>query len=366
MSADPHQNVIFPSEEIPEDAVDVKGPDFNKPIDLEALLKSYETIGFQATGLARAIQVVDEMRKRRTDPNEPLTLFIGYTSNLISSGLREILKFLAQHRLVDCFVTTAGGVEEDFIKCLGKTILGDFHLDGAGLRKKGLNRIGNLLVPNSNYCAFEDWVVPILDKMVEEQEEQGVKWSPSSVIRRLGKEINNEDSVYYWCYKNDIPVFCPALTDGSLGDMLYFHTYKSSPLQLSIDIVADIRRLNDMSVKSKKAGMIVLGGGVCKHQIANAMLFVRNSPFLSIWKDLLIIEQRNGADYAVYINTGQEYDGSDSGARPDEAVSWGKIRVGAESVKVYADATLVFPLVVAATFGRAHWAAGEKAEQTGV
>ncbi|EAL18456.1 hypothetical protein CNBJ0980 [Cryptococcus deneoformans B-3501A] len=321
MSADPHQNVIFPSEEIPEDAIDVKGPDFNKPIDLEALLKSYETIGFQATGLARAIRVVDEM-----------------------ASLREILKFLAQHKLVDCFVTTAGGVEEDFIKCLGKTILGDFHLDGAGLRKKGLNRIGNLLVPNSNYCAFEDWVVPILDKMVEEQEEQGVKWSPSSVIRRLGKEINNEDSVYYWCYKNDIPVFCPALTDGSLGDMLYFHTYKSSPLQLNIDIVADIRRLNDMSVKSKKAGMIILGGGVCKHQIANAMLF------------------RNGADYAVYINTGQEYDGSDSGARPDEAVSWGKIRAGAESVKVYADATLVFPLVVAATFGRAHWAEqGEKA-----
>nr|KIR85957.1 deoxyhypusine synthase [Cryptococcus tetragattii IND107] len=323
MSADPHQNVIFPSEEIPEDAVDVKGPDFNKPIDLEALLKSYETIGFQATGLARAIQVVDEM-----------------------ASLREILKFLAQHKLVDCFVTTAGGVEEDFIKCLGKTILGDFHLDGAGLRKKGLNRIGNLLVPNSNYCAFEDWVVPILDKMVEEQEEQGVKWSPSSVIRRLGKEIDNEDSVYYWCYKNDIPVFCPALTDGSLGDMLYFHTYKSSPLQLSIDIVADIRRLNDMSVKSKKAGMIILGGGVCKHQIANAMLF------------------RNGADYAVYINTGQEYDGSDSGARPDEAVSWGKIRAGAESVKVYADATLVFPLVVAATFGKAHWAEQGKEKKT--
>lgn len=69
------------------------------------------------------------------------------------------------------------------------------------MRVYRLNRIGNLLVPNSNYCAFEDWVVPILDKMVEEQEEQGVKWSPSSVIRRLGKEINNEDSVYYWCYK---------------------------------------------------------------------------------------------------------------------------------------------------------------------
>lgn len=79
--------------------------------------------------------------------------------------------------------------------------------------------------------------------------------------------------------------------------------------------------------------------------------------------------QRNGADYAVYINTGQEYDGSDSGARPDEAVSWGKIRANAQSVKVslqssvklicqvYADATLVFPLIVASTFGKAHWEA---------
>ncbi|WWD21650.1 deoxyhypusine synthase [Kwoniella shandongensis] len=340
-----HESVLMPSEALPDDAVHIKGPDLSKPIDLQDLLKSYETIGFQATGLAKAIHVVEEMRKRRSDPDQPLTLFLGYTSNLISSGLREILRFLAQYKLIDCLVTTAGGIEEDFIKCLGSTVLGEFHLDGAELRKKGLNRIGNLLVPNSNYCAFEDWVVPILDVMVKEQEEDGVKWAPSSVIRRLGKEINNEESVYYWCYKNDIPVFCPALTDGSLGDMIYFHTYKSSS-QLSIDIVADIRRLNDMSVKSKQAGMIVLGGGVCKHQIANAMLF------------------RNGADFAVYINTGQEYDGSDSGARPDEAVSWGKIRAGAESVKVYADATLVFPMVVAATFGKAHWEQNAQEKET--
>ena len=65
-----------------------------------------------------------------------------------------------------------------------------------------LNRIGNLLVPNSNYCKFEDWVVPILDQMVKEQDgEDKTVWSPSKVIARLGKEIDNEESVYYWCYK---------------------------------------------------------------------------------------------------------------------------------------------------------------------
>lgn len=75
--------------------------------------------------------------------------------------------------------------------------------------------------------------------------------------------------------QNDIPVFCPALTDGSLGDMIYFHSFKSPGLV--IDIVQDIRNINELSRKSRKAGMIILGGGICKHQIANAMLIVSQS-----------------------------------------------------------------------------------------
>jgi deoxyhypusine synthase len=240
---------------------------------------------------------------------------------MISSGLRGIFRYLVEHNHVSCIVTSAGGIEEDFIKCLGDTYMSSFSAKGADLRAKGLNRIGNLMVPNANYCAFEDWVVPILDKMLEEQEaskgtENEINWTPSKIIHRLGKEINDERSVYYWAYKNNIPVFCPALTDGSLGDMLYFHTFKASPRQLKIDIVEDIRRVNTISVRAKRAGMIILGGGVIKHHIANACLM------------------RNGAEYAVYINTGQEFDGSDAGARPDEAISWGKIKPGADHVKV--------------------------------
>jgi deoxyhypusine synthase len=120
---------------------------------------------------------------------------------------------------VDCIVTTAGGIEEDFIKCLAPTFIGDFNLQGAQLRVDGINRIGNLLISNDNYCQFEDWIMPIFDKMVDEQNEQQINWTPSKIIARLGKEINNENSVYYWAYKNSIPVYSPALTDGSLGDM---------------------------------------------------------------------------------------------------------------------------------------------------
>lgn len=257
----------------------------------------------------------------------------------MSSGLRDTLRYLVQHKHVSCIVTTAGGVEEDLIKCLAPTYMGSFASKGSELRAAGMNRIGNLIVPNNNYCAFEDWVMPILDKLLEEQEttkdaDEPIVWTPSSVIRRLGKEIDNPSSILYWAYKNDIPIFCPALTDGSLGDMLYFHSFKSSPKWLTIDIVRDIRSINSLALTAKRTGMIILGGGVVKHHIANANLM------------------RNGAESAVYINTAQEFDGSDAGARPDEAVSWGKIKIGADSVKVYAEATVVFPMIVAATFAR--------------
>ncbi|KAF1957428.1 DS-domain-containing protein [Byssothecium circinans] len=336
--------VLKPSDPVPEGSREVRGIDFNdyaqRSITVEELMGGYANMGFQATAVGEAVRIVNDMRTwRHAETSERTTVFLGYTSNLISSGLRETLRYLVQHNHVSAIVTTAGGVEEDFIKCLAPTYLGSFATPGAGLRAKGMNRIGNLVVPNSNYCAFEDWVVPILDKMLEEQEaskktDEPLHWTPSKVINRLGKEINDERSVYYWAWKNDIPVFCPALTDGSLGDMLFFHTFKSSPEQLRIDIVEDIRKVNSLAMKAKRAGMIILGGGVVKHHIANACLM------------------RNGAESAVYINTAQEFDGSDAGARPDEAVSWGKIKADGDSVKVYAEATVVFPLIVAATFAR--------------
>lgn len=267
-------------------------------------------------------------------PNAKCTIFLGYTSNLVSSGVRETICFLVKNKLVDAIVTSAGGVEEDLIKCLGDTGVGSFSLEGANLRKRGLNRIGNLLIPNDNYCKFEDWINPILDHAVERQKREGFIYSPSTLISLLGERIANEQSICYWAHKNDIPIFCPALTDGSLGDMIFFHSFKNEGL--IVDLVQDIRGVNRLAMDAPASGMIILGGGVVKHHIANANLM------------------RNGADYSVYINTGQEFDGSDAGASPDEAVSWGKIKPWAKKTKVSADATLVFPLLVAQTFAKQH------------
>lgn len=343
------------------DENEVKGFDFSEAIDtgvdFERLMASYGKMGFQATNLHSAIDAVKHMLERRqlhatssvihenSMQNEEdcglrtkFVLFLGYTSNMVSCGNRELIRFLVQHKLVDVLVTTAGGVEEDLIKCLKPTLLLPPNpagaVDDVELRTKGRNRIGNLIVPNANYCAFEDWLMPILDQMLVEQNSKSALWTPSRVIRRLGLEIANKDSIYYWAARNDIPVFCPALTDGSLGDMLFFHSYRSTPpsVPLQIDIVADVRRINLLAMRAAEAGMLILGGGVIKHHIANACLM------------------RNGAEHAVFINTGMEWDGSDAGASPEEAKSWGKIKGIAQAVKVCGEASMLFPLLVGAAF----------------
>ena len=125
-------------------------------------------------------------------------------------------------------------------------------------------------------------------------------------------------------------MFSPALTDGAIGDIIFFSSYNEPGF--IVDIASDIKRLNELALKAKKTGQLIVGGGVIKHHICNANLM------------------RNGADYSVYINTAVDMDGSDAGARPDEAISWGKIKMDAKPVKVWAEASLVLPILIGETF----------------
>jgi deoxyhypusine synthase len=316
------KNVLFSSKE--PTGISVKGYEFNNGIDYNKILDSYLTTGFQATHLAKAIEIINKMI------DEKVTIYLGYTSNLVTSGIRDIIRYLAEHKKVDVLVTTAGGIEEDIIKCLGDFKIGSFSTSGELLRKEGVNRAGNIFIPNSRYCKFEDFINPILEKLYKEQKETGKIISVSEFVKILGREINNPESIYYWCYKNNIDVYCPAITDGSTGDMIHFFMYKHPDFK--IDIVSDIHKLNEYTITRKKTGIILLGKGIMKHHICNTNMM------------------RNGADYSVYINTGEEWDGADSNARPDEAVSLGKIKAKGESIKVFGDATILFPLIVAKSF----------------
>ena len=318
------ESILKKSEEI--EGTEIKGYDFSKPFDFNKFLDSYKGTGFQASHLRIAIDIIKEMRK------EKAVIFLAYNSNMVSSGLREIIAYLVKNKMVHVLITTAGGIEEDVIKTVKPFILGSFGMDGKTLREKGINRIGNILVPNDRYIEFEKIMNKFLLRMLEKQKKENRPITASEFINEIGKELNDENSIYYWATKNNIPCFCPALTDGSVGDMIYF--FKQEHPEFKLDISDDMVKIVNIAINAEKTGIILLGGGFVKHHACNANLF------------------REGADYTVYISTDTEEGGSDSGARPDEAASWGKIKTKDKGrvIKVYADATLVFPLIVAGAF----------------
>jgi deoxyhypusine synthase len=314
------EDVILKKSVSPKGLAEVKGFDFSKAFDINEFLSSYASTGFQATHLAKGIEIIKAMRKAKA------RIFLGYTSNMVSSGLREVIAYLVKNKMVDVLVTTAGGVEEDIIKSLKPFLIGDFHCDDAELREKGVNRIGNIFVPNDRYIEFEKLMNKFFLRMLEKQK----VISASEFIFELGKEVKDENSICYWATKNNIPTFCPPLTDGSIGDMMYF--FKKKHPEFKLDISDDIVKINDIALNSEKTGVIILGGGLAKHHTINANLF------------------REGTDFAVYVCTGTEYDGSLSGARPREGMSWGKIKATATETHIEGDATIIFPLLVLGGF----------------
>ncbi len=318
------ENLLRKSDEAK--GISIKGYNFDRGTDYGNIVKSFQSTGFQASHFAKATEIINKMIQDKA------FIYLGYTSNMISSGLRDIFRWLSKNKKVDVFVTTAGGIEEDIIKCLGNFVLGDFKASGKELRDKGINRIGNIFASNNRYVEFEEFFQPILEELYHKQKKTGKVTTPLEIIWKLGEKINNEESIYYWAWKNKIRVYCPAILDGALGDNVYFFKFKHE--DFLIDITEDIKWFNDTTLGLKKSGLIILGSGVVKHSILNANML------------------RNGADYVVYINNSQEFDGSDAGAIPEEAVSWGKITKNAESVKIFGDATILFPLIVAETFAK--------------
>ena len=299
--------------------------------ELDHLLSGLSSMGGQATNVGLARELFAELislRKQEVEGKKPI-VFLGYTSNMISCGLREIFKVLCQYKLVDAIVTTTGGIEEDFMKCTSNFYVNyEFVVDDKQWRKDGVNRTGNIAVPNDNYTAFEDWLVKQINLMVLEQENNGTIYSPSEFIRFLGERINNEDSVYHWCAKNDIEVFCPGLTDGSLGDNLYVNGFTETPL--IVDVNKDIQKIMSLGLdKDRPLAAFIIGGGVVKYHILNAC------------------KVAGGLDMGIFVCVGSELDNTYSGAKPEQEMTRNAIKPNAKVVNVSFEASIAVPLITA-------------------
>jgi len=303
----------------------VVGFEVSPSLSVEKLVEGYGKVGFQASHLYRACSVVKRMQK------DGASVFLSFTSNMVSSGLREIIAQLCREKLVDCIVTSTGSIEEDCMKCVEPFKLGKFEADDTEVKENGMNRIGNIFVKDEQYANFEKFHLAFIEEM---HKKHGGKMCMSEYVAELGSKLSDKRSFLYWCSKNKIPVFLPGPLDGAIGDHFYYYNKQHFRAPFVIDAAKEVNDFYDVMLGAEKTGGIILGGGIAKHHLIGAAIL------------------RNGLDYAVYLSTGTEGDGSLSGARPREAVSWNKLKNEEDSAFVEGDATLTFPLLAAIMMGK--------------
>jgi deoxyhypusine synthase len=308
---------------------DVKAEQLRELAPLAArLVEMYERMGgFSARHVARAVEVAREMVG-----DESCTVFLAFTANLVATGLRGVLAALIDEGLVDAVVTTGGTFDHDIARSFASYYLGEFEIDDSMLREMDVHRLGNVLVPRESYGPI---VEEFTHRMLEELVGRKSRWTPSELAREAGLRLKDETSILAAAARRGVPVFSPGIVDSAFGTAIFTFNEigRSRGFEVQLDLLGDMAALANLVMDSERLGAIVLGGGISKHHV--------------IWW----AQFKGGLDYAVYITTAAEFDGSLSGARTREAISWGKLKPSAKHVTVPADATVVFPLIAAALLG---------------
>lgn len=299
--------------------------DFSRKLSVDELVLQMEKAwGFTAGKLAIGVKIMERMSKTRN-----CVKFLSFTGNLVATGTRGVLKELVKRKLVDVIITTCGTLDHDVARCWKKYYKGSFVMNDAKLHEKGINRLGNVLVPNESYgMIIEEKMQALLQSLWDE----GIKEvSTNKLCQEMGKRVCNESSILYWAAKNNIPVFVPGIVDGAIGYQIWLFSQEHD---FRLNLLEDSTALNETVFTAKKTGALIVGGGISKHH--------------TLWWN----QFRGGLDYAVYISTADEWDGSLSGARPREAVSWGKISEKAKHVMIEGDASIILPIMVSSLIAR--------------
>lgn len=290
-----------------------------KDTTLSELIQEYEKSGgFTSKKIAEGTSIMGDILKCDIR-------FLSFPAAIISTGTRGIIKELARKKMFDIVITTCGTLDHDFARCFQDYYHGSFEADDIQLYKKGINRLGNIFIPNKSYGEIiENKLQPMLADMYAKGAR---RLSTYEFCWEIGSRIDNKDSILYWAAKNKIPAIIPGITDGAFGFQIAM--FMQDHKDFMIDVFKDEHYLLDRMFGSKqKSGALILGGGISKHHV--------------IWWN----QFKDGLDCAVYITTAVEHDGSLSGARMREAISWGKMKEKARHVTIEGDVTALLPLLV--------------------
>lgn len=284
---------------------------------VEELLSQYSGTGvLGAGGLSKAVDVYTEM------VSQGAVVFLGLAGPLVPGGLRGVITDMIRSGLVDVVVTSGANIVHDMIEAFGGChYAGSPDVEDERLRERGIGRVGDIYVPMKDFLVFEKKCREIFDGIPGDERSN---LSVRELMSAIGGFIEDEGSFLRAAYQKGVPVFSPAITDSMLGLQLFFYSQEK---KLILNVLKDMKELADTVFVAEKTGALVIGGGVSKHYI------------------LGVNTLRGGVDYAVQITTDTGEGGSLSGARLEEAISWGKARKEAKLVSLVGDATVLLPIL---------------------
>lgn len=291
--------------------------------DIESIFSDMANSGgFESRNLAHG---VDILKRMISDPS--CTKFLSFVGALISTGARGIVRDMTKKNMFNVIITTCGALDHDIARTYDDYYAGDFRMDDSMLLEKNIHRLGNILVPMKNYGPLiEEKMQKCLNALYKDGKRDVSSYELTNYI---GSTLD-ESSFLYWAHKNKIPVIVPGIVDGAVGSQvwLFYQRHKD----FKIDILKDQNKLSDLVFDAKKTGAFMIGGGISKHH--------------TLWWN----QFRSGLDFAVYITTAPEWDGSLSGALVAEAISWSKVTRKASQTTIHGDATTLLPFIYSALY----------------
>jgi deoxyhypusine synthase len=251
--------------------------------------------------------------------------FISLAGPVIPGGLRTVIRDLVDGRLINGLVTTGANVTHDMLEALGhRHIVGSETADDTALKRRGLSRIYDLYVTQRSIEALEKATYRMLDRVAEPKRRNIGSYE---LLSEFGKQLKDRNSLLRTAQSRGATIFCPGIFDSMLG--LHLWTY-SRIHPLVVNPLKDFSRLVDMTYERKRVGVIILGGGMPKHQVLIANTY------------------RGGVDAAIQITLDRPDGGGFSGAPLEEAISWGKVKTTRNLVTVVGDSTILFPILTVA------------------
>jgi deoxyhypusine synthase len=299
----------------------------NPYMTVKDLISEFEMAGVLGGGrMAKAAEILSEMFSKGEYMN-----ILALAGPLVPGGLRRIIRDLVAEGFIHAIVSTGANVTHDIIEALGfRHIIGRAGVDDERLRDRSIGRIYDIFIGEEAFEALERHIHKILDEIDLSPKEMG-NLATYELLRRLGEKLQDEESILRTSAKKGAPIFCPTIYDSILGMNLWTYAQVKG---LKLNPFLDFTKLVDLTHEAERTGLIILGGGSPKHYalLANIM--------------------RGGVDLAVQVTMDRPEAGGLSGAPLEESISWRKIRKGGKMASVIGDATILFPMLIAASLPR--------------